>query len=118
MGHGEFYTTIAQVFPVLLLALLWDSRYLENLRVRPRPSRRDDPVNGVWFWTKGRVRVYVITVSVVIVTGLAAAVSALAGILPDSAILRILLVGALLLTLVTLVVRIWTEVTHASRSSA
>ncbi|WP_165964368.1 hypothetical protein [Actinomadura sp. KC216] len=118
MGHGEFYTTIAQVFPVLLLALLWDSQYLENLRVRPRPSRREDPVNGVWFWTKSRVRVYVITVSIVIVAGLGAAVSALAGILPDSAVLRFLLLGALLLTLVTLVVRIWAEVTHASRPPA
>ncbi|TMQ94550.1 hypothetical protein ETD83_23830 [Actinomadura soli] len=118
MGHQEFYTTIAQVFPVLLLALLWDSQYLENLRTRPRPSRREDPVNGVWFWTKNRVRIYIFTVSLTIVTGLGAAVSVLAGILPDSAPLRFLLVGSLFLILVTLVVRIWVEVTHASRPRA
>ncbi|WP_125617928.1 hypothetical protein [Actinomadura sp. WAC 06369] len=47
MGHQEFYTTLAQVFPVLLLALLWDSRYLERLREQERRSRAADPVDGV-----------------------------------------------------------------------
>jgi hypothetical protein len=47
---GNFYPTLAQVLPVLLLALIWDSAYLIRLRRQRRPLRRDDPA-GVWFWT-------------------------------------------------------------------
>jgi hypothetical protein len=114
MAHHEFYTTIAQIYPVLLLALLWDSRYLENLHTQPRPSRQQDPVNGVRFWTKRRVRVYTIALTLMIVAGLGAAILTLAGVLTDTAPLRLLLIGSLLLTLATLVVRVWGEVTRAS----
>ena|ERR1700754_2143999 len=41
-----FYATMAQVLPVLLLAPVWESRYLENLPNEERRSRRDDPRDG------------------------------------------------------------------------
>ncbi|SNS13069.1 hypothetical protein [Actinomadura mexicana] len=116
MKHQEFYTTLAQVYPVLLLALLWDSRYLENLRVRERRHRRDDPVDGVWFWTKGRVRAYTIVLTVLILGGLGTVVLGLAGLFEDSVVLRTSLGGTFVLTLVTLLVRVWGQVVVATRS--
>jgi hypothetical protein len=63
--YRDFYATIAQVLPVLLLALMWDSAYLLRLRRQHRPHRRTDP-NGVWFWTKPRVRAYTLVVAAVV----------------------------------------------------
>jgi hypothetical protein len=114
MGHQEFYTTLAQVYPVLLLALLWDSRYLDSLREQRRLSRADDPVDGVHFWTKARVRVYTIVLAFVLIGGLGATVFALAGLYGDSAPLRAALTAALLITLATLLVRVWGEVVRAT----
>ena len=37
---SNFYPTLAQVLPVLLLALIWDSAYLMRLRRQRRPLRR------------------------------------------------------------------------------
>jgi hypothetical protein len=54
----DYYATVAQVLPVLLLALMSDSGYLERLPPRPRRLRRNEPVGGVRFWTKPRVRAY------------------------------------------------------------
>ena len=45
---GNYYATVAQVLPVLLLAFLWDSGFLQRLRDQRRPTRRTDP-HGVWF---------------------------------------------------------------------
>ncbi|MFC0041324.1 hypothetical protein [Actinomadura rayongensis] len=117
MGHQEFYTTLAQVYPVLLLALLWDSRYLDGLREQERRSRAEDPVHGVHFWTKGRVRVYTIVLAFLLVCGLGACVLGLAGLFGDSAVLRGLLAGTLVLALVTLLVRVYAEVVRATRAS-
>lgn len=39
---SDFYSTAAQVFPVILLALIWESRYLEKLHLERRLSRRED----------------------------------------------------------------------------
>jgi hypothetical protein len=46
----DFYATTAQVIPVLLLALVWESGYLERLK-------KEDRTNG-YFWTKPRVRAW------------------------------------------------------------
>ena len=52
----DYYVTVASVLPILLLALMFDSGYLERLRHAPRRLRRNDLVGGVRFWTKPRVR--------------------------------------------------------------
>ncbi|WUH98455.1 hypothetical protein OHR68_33895 [Spirillospora sp. NBC_00431] len=115
MQHQEFYTTLAQVYPVLLLALLWDSRYLENLRGQERRRRSDDPVDGVKFWTKGRVRAYTILLTALIIVGLGTVVLALAGLFGDSVVLRAFLAGTVVLALATLLVRVWAQVVVATR---
>ncbi|MEE6258985.1 hypothetical protein [Plantactinospora sonchi] len=112
--YRDFYTTLAQVLPVLLLALLWDSRYLDQLRRQARPSRRVDPAHG-YFWTKPRVRAYSLTIASVIVTELAVVVFVLAGALSDSAALRAVLVAGLVLALATLLTRVAVDVFDATR---
>ncbi|MGH3811805.1 MAG: hypothetical protein ACRDUV_05035 [Pseudonocardiaceae bacterium] len=109
--NRDFYATMAQVLPVLLLALVWDSNYLQRLRAQSRPSRRVDPV-GVWFWTKPRVRMYLLFVAVVLHTAIAVSLLVLAG----AAWLRGVLVGGLLLALVTLLVRVGSDIVGATRS--
>ena len=77
---SDLYATAAQVLPVVLLALIWESRFLERLRGQNRRLRRDDP-GGVLFWTRPRVRAYSLFIVTVIVTGTALAVLALATLL-------------------------------------
>lgn len=112
--YRDFYTTLAQVLPVLLLALIWDSRYLDQVRRQQRPSRRVDPAGG-YFWTKPRVRAYSLTVASVIVVELAVVVFVLAGALPDSTVLRTVLVAGLVLSLATLLFRVVVDVVDATR---
>lgn len=112
----DFYATMAQVLPVLLLALVWDSNYLQRLRNQPRPVRWDDPVAGVLFWTKPRVRVYSFVITGVLVAGIGVSLLVLADVLGDTSWLRFGLVGALLLSLVTLFVRISSDVVAATRA--
>jgi hypothetical protein len=112
--NRDFYSTLAQVLPVLLLALVWDSNYLERLRNQPRPLRRVDPT-GVLFWTKPRVRAYSLFVTVVLIAGIAVSLLVLADMLADVAWLRGMLAAGLLLALVTLLVRIGLDIVGATR---
>lgn len=100
---------------MLLLALLWDSRYLERLREQERRSRDADPVDGVRFWTKGRVRAYTILLALLNITGLGATVLALSGLYGDSTPLRAALAAILITSLLTLFVRVWGQVVWATR---
>jgi hypothetical protein len=50
----NFYSTLAQVLPLLLLAFIWESGFLARLRQQRRPPKKVDSA-GVWFWTKPRV---------------------------------------------------------------
>jgi len=113
--NRDFYTTLAQVVPVLLLAMMFDSGYLKQLRGQPRPLRREDPA-GVLFWTKPRVRAYVLFVVFVAITSTAAAVLVLAGALPDTVALRALTSAGVLLVLGTLLTRIGIDVYLATAS--
>src|SRR5260370_12532681 len=110
----DFYGTVAQVLPVLLLALLWESRFLENLRRQSRKPRRDDPEHGVRFWTHLRVRLYSLFVSTVILIDTATCVFVLGNVLPDSKILQGLVLGGLVLSLLTLLTRIWVDIIAAT----
>jgi hypothetical protein len=110
---SNFYPTLAQVLPVLLLALIWDSAYLTRLRLQPRPLRRDDPA-GVWFWTKPRVRAYILIVTGETIASIVIIMLVLAGLVPDSLSLRIALSAGLILLLTTIAVRIALDVIGAT----
>lgn len=112
--NRDFYSTIAQVLPVLLLALMWDSNYLNQLRKRPQCSRGMDPA-GVLFWTKSRVRVYSLFVTAVLITDIATSLLVLAGTVMDMAWLRGVLVAGLVLALMTLMVRISSSIIDATK---
>src|SRR5262249_35045179 len=102
----DFYATVAQVLPVLLLALVFESRHLERIRSEQRRSRRVDPVNGVLFWTKVRVRVYLLSVAVMMLGDTGLCVLTLAGWVPDSVPLRAAVVTGVILAVGTLLFRI------------
>jgi hypothetical protein len=110
----DLYMTVATVLPVLLLALIWDSRSLENIRRQDRKLRKVDPVNGVLFWTKRRFRLYTLFVATVIVIAVGLCVLELGGAVPNRLPLRVFLVVAVLLTLATLITRIWVDVIAAT----
>ena len=114
---SDYYTTIAQVLPLLLLALIWDSSFLDRLRGQQRASRRADP-SGVLFWTKPRVRVYTLFIAVVVLASTAVALFELAGFIPNSFALRVVLACLLGLVLVTLLTRIWYDVLAATAASS
>lgn len=57
--HENFYATLAQVLPLLLLAFIWDSGYRRKLGSEdPHGSR-----SQMRFWTKPRVRAYMLFVA-------------------------------------------------------
>ncbi|MGW2151563.1 hypothetical protein ACWCOT_45195 [Nonomuraea bangladeshensis] len=113
----DFYATVAQVLPVLLLAFVWDSRFLERLRTQRRHLRPRGSADGVRFWTKPRVRAYALTVATITIADLAVCILALAGAIPDSTVLRTLVAVGLILALITLLNRVWMDVLHATARS-
>lgn len=115
MASG-FYATLAQVLPILLLALMWDSAYLVRLRRQRRQPRRVDP-GGVWFWTKPRVRIYILAVTGVVTASTAVTMLVLAGLIPDSCALRVALSTGLVLLLITLLTRIAVDVIRATAAT-
>jgi hypothetical protein len=112
---GNFYPTLAQVFPLLLLAVVWDSRFLERLRRERRLPRKVDPAEGVRFWYKPRVRVYTLLVVGAAVVSMGVTVFVLAGVIPDSYALRLTLSCVLALVLLTLLTRISVDVLWATQ---
>src|SRR5260370_40019020 len=110
------YATLAQVLPVLLLALMWDSAFLVRLRRQRRPLRRDD-AKGVWFWTKRRVRIYTLAVTAEVVISLAITMMVLANLIPDSHWLRITLLAGLMVLLATLLTRISVDIIGATSAT-
>lgn len=111
----DFYATMAQVFPVLMLALVWESSFLERLRGQARRLRRDDPA-GVRFWTKRRVRNWTVFVVVVAALGLALCCLVLAGALADSVAARAGVLCGLAIVLGTLLTRAVVDTVQASRA--
>jgi hypothetical protein len=114
---GNFYTTLAQVLPLLLLAFIWDSGFLARLPQQRRLPKKTDPA-GVLFWTKPRVRVYTLLVAAIVIVSIAVTIFVLGGLIPDSHALRIALCAGLVLVLVTLATRITVDVLGATTSAA
>jgi hypothetical protein len=115
--HSDFYATMAQVLPLLLLAFIWDSAYLDRLRGQSRRKRSEDPA-GVRFWTKPRVRAYTLFVAAVVLAATAITIFELGGMIPDSIGLRIALTCALVVVLGTLMARIYFDVMAATAVEA
>jgi hypothetical protein len=113
----DFYSTMAQVFPVLMLALVWESQYLQRLRTLPRPHRRVDPVSGVLFWTKPRVRIWTIVIAAVTVLEITFIGLILAGLLPDNVTMRCVILAGLAVVLGTLLTRAVVDIIDATRES-
>lgn len=114
---GDLYATVAQVLPVLLLALVFESRHLERVRGEQRRSRREDPVNGVRFWTKARVRAYMLVVAAVVLGDTGLCVLALAGWVPDILPVRAVVVAGVVLAVGTLLFRVSVDILDATRES-
>lgn len=109
----NFYATLAQVLPLLLLAFIWDSGFLARLRRQRRLPRQVDPA-GVRFWTKPRVRVYTLAIAGVVIVSTAVTMFVLGGLIPDSYSLRVALSVGLVLVLLTLLTRIVLDVLWAT----
>jgi hypothetical protein len=115
MVAGNFYPTLAQVFPLLLLAVVWDSGFLERLRRQRRLPKKEDQAQGVRFWYKSRVRWYTLGVVGLAVASMGVIVFVLAGVIPDSYALRLILSFVLVLVLLTLLTRISIDVLWATQ---
>jgi hypothetical protein len=109
----NFYATLAQVLPLLLLAFIWDSGFLVRLRRQRRLPRQVDPA-GVRLWTKPRVRIYTLAVASVVILSTAITMFVLGGLIPDSYPLRVALSAGLVLVLLTLLTRIVLDVLWAT----
>jgi len=110
---NEFYATSAQILPLLLLALMWDSGFLLRLRGQRRLLRGNGS-DGVLFWTKPRVRGYVLFLVTVTVSATMVAILILAGFVPDNAIFRAGVSAAIGLALTTLLTRTAVDVVAAT----
>jgi hypothetical protein len=76
----DFYTTTAQVIPVLLLALVWESGYLERVKKEDRSRYPVFKKSVVRWWG-----VFMITAALV---GEATMLLVLAGVLDDGAVAK------------------------------
>ncbi|MEU4508437.1 hypothetical protein AB0G05_02980 [Nonomuraea wenchangensis] len=102
----DFYATVAQVLPVVLLALVWESKYFDGLSGQQRNAR---------FWTLGRVRIYALTVAATIVGDLTLCLFVLAGTVPDSAWLRGVVIAGAVLALASLLFRTFATIITSTR---
>ncbi|MFG6198191.1 hypothetical protein [Nonomuraea sp. JJY05] len=113
----DFYATLAQVLPVLLLAFVWDSGYLARLGNQERHHRRHDSAHGVRFWTKGRVRAYALLVTTALLADLGLCALVLADLIQDSWTVRTLALSGLGLALVTILTRVTSDILASTRPS-
>jgi hypothetical protein len=110
--HTEFYATVAQIIPVLLLALLWESAYLDRLRAEPRPARGRG--TSGYFWTKPRIRAFILSVTTAVMLALFTDVLVLVGVVSDTPFVRGVVVAGLVIVMGTLFFRIWVDVVRAT----
>ncbi|MFG2064248.1 hypothetical protein ACGFIK_22830 [Micromonospora sp. NPDC048871] len=110
----DFYATSAQVLPVLMLALIWESRFLDRLGQQNRHTRREDP-DGVRFWTRPRVRAYSIFIVSTIMGGLTLSLLVLADYVAPGPVPRTLLAVCLALAVATLLTRVVVDILAATR---
>ena len=102
----DFYGTTAQVIPVLLLALIWESGYLERLKKQDRSKYR--------FWRKPRVRVWGIFMALAALGAEAVMMLVLADVVERGTIPRWIGLVGLGVLIGSLVVRLITDVLDAT----
>lgn len=110
----DFYATAANVIPILMLALIWESSFLERLRTQARPRRKDAP-DGVLFWTKRRVRVWTIFVMLVAAIELGLCLMVLGGFVDDGFTLRTVVIVGVACVLASLVTRAVVDTIEATK---
>ena len=102
----DFYATLAQVFPVLMLAVVWESAFLEKLRRQDRSRMR--------FWTKRRVRVWTISIVAITVGEIALITMVLVDWVADAWLTRALVVAGLACVLGTILTRAIVDIIEAT----
>jgi hypothetical protein len=103
----DFYATLAQVFPVLMLAVVWESAFLEKLRVQDRSRMR--------FWSRRRVRVWTITIVAITVGEIALIAVVLVDWVPDAWPIRAVVLAGLACVLGTILTRAIVDILEATR---
>jgi IPT/TIG domain len=99
---SDFYANAAQVLAILVLALIWDSKYFNKVRTGAFNNRQ--------FWKPPKIRVYSTLVAVVAIGGIAVCLAFLSGLLTNSTQLRVGVRFAVALALITLLFRMITHI--------
>ena len=106
----DFYGTLAQVFPVLMLAVVWESAYLDKLRTQDRSAMR--------FWTRRRVRAWTIAIVAITVGEIGLITLVLANVVPDAWVTRALVIAGLACVLGTIMTRATVDIVNATTEPA
>jgi hypothetical protein len=104
----EFYATAAEMFPVLFLAIAWDSGYFKSLK-----GRTDDKA---WFWKRRQIRWFGIVLCTWNILSIVVALLVLAGLAPDWIVLRLLVMVGLVVSAGTLLYRIYAALRDATKT--
>jgi hypothetical protein len=102
-----FYETMAHVLALLLLAIVWESHYLDRLRQESDDDRR--------FWKKRRVRIYVVFLGAVVLGAIGVCTAVLSKHVDDNCVAaEIFVLFATGLMLVTMFVRVFYDIKSAT----
>src|SRR4051794_32009965 len=104
----EFYATTAQVIPVLLLALTWESNYLNRVKKEDRRNKR--------VFTKGVVRWWSIFAVTVALLGEAMMVLVLANVVSSGDGAKSLGVSGVGVLIGSMIVRVFSEIWDATKA--
>jgi hypothetical protein len=104
----EFYGTTAQVIPVLLLALTWETNYFDRLRTEDRSKK---PV-----FTDCRVRWWSLFAVATALAGEATMVLVLADFLGSGAATKVLGVAGVAVLIASMTVRLFSEIWDATNT--
>ena len=108
-GMNNYYESLAEVLPLLLLAFMWESHYLDRLPGISDENRK--------LWKKPVVRVYVIFVSIFVLASIAVCVLVLSGYCPENSFTRIFVLCGTVILLVTMSFRLYYDITDATSKS-
>ena len=95
---SDFYANAAQVLALVVLALVWESKYFDNLREKTFKS-------GWWRWKLWKVQLYSAIVAVAVIVDVGLCLAVLGGWLTNSTVLRVIVGAGLILALGSLLFR-------------
>jgi hypothetical protein len=105
----DFYTTLAQVIPLLLLALAWESEYAKQVKLQRRERGVD-----VLFWDKRRIRYWTLFTMASAVVAEALIVTVLVGWVGEGWLAEAVVLVALTALLGSLATRIGADAIEAT----